>query len=116
MPRHYRLRPPRVAYVLTSVPAWRGTLCAETNEGYFDLQQLQNLCAQRILLYFYENNLLYLTLNVYDILLSKNNVCIVVSEPGLHSTFFRRLTDFPPLSVFEPLYESSNWLVATAAD
>jgi hypothetical protein len=28
------------------IPAWGDTLCGETNEGYFDLQQSENLRAQ----------------------------------------------------------------------
>jgi hypothetical protein len=43
---------------LTSIPAWRDTLCGETNEGYFDFQQLERPCAQQISLEIDENNLL----------------------------------------------------------
>jgi hypothetical protein len=33
---------------VTCFPAWRDTLCGETNKGYFDFQQLENLYVQQI--------------------------------------------------------------------
>lgn len=85
------------AFHVTSLPAWRDTLRAETYGGYFDFKQL-GICAHVSI-----RNSLYKSYTIatpkhLEPFLPKNYIRIVAFTPNLHRAFFYSRIDFLPYS------------------